>query len=346
MGIGETIRKYRKAVGLTQEEMSRRLGVTPPAVNKWENGHTQPDIMLLAPIARLLQITPDTLLSFHEELSVETINDKIDILQHKLEGEDYQVAFTWGKKQIEEYPNCEQLIWQIALVLDTWRLTTEVKNSEQYDDGILGYYSRLLESNNPDIKYAGADALFNVYIRKKEYQVAEKYLDYLTKDDPKRKRKQAMLYSKTKQVSKAYQAYEELLFSDYQNANMTLHNLYQLALEEGNQEIASLFVEKQQTLAKVFEMGLYHELSAGLDLAILEKNVEETLKIFNGMLFNLQSIMGFMESKLYSHMKFSPISEESLEKISKDLLKLLQDQATFSYMEGNQAWKQLIEKTN
>lgn len=38
MEIGEVIRKYRKEKNLTQEEMAVRLGVTAPAVNKWENG--------------------------------------------------------------------------------------------------------------------------------------------------------------------------------------------------------------------------------------------------------------------------------------------------------------------
>lgn len=73
MLVGDVIRKYRKQVGITQEEMARRLGVTTPAVNKWENNNTQPDIALLAPIARLLGITTDTLLSFRDSLSSEEI---------------------------------------------------------------------------------------------------------------------------------------------------------------------------------------------------------------------------------------------------------------------------------
>lgn len=36
MTIGKVIRKYRKLANLTQEEMAVRLGVTAPAVNKWE----------------------------------------------------------------------------------------------------------------------------------------------------------------------------------------------------------------------------------------------------------------------------------------------------------------------
>lgn len=38
MNIGEVIRRYRKQKNMTQEEMAVRLGVTAPAVNKWENG--------------------------------------------------------------------------------------------------------------------------------------------------------------------------------------------------------------------------------------------------------------------------------------------------------------------
>ena len=52
MKTGEVIRMYRKNRNLTQEEMASRLGVTAPAVNKWENNVSLPDITLLAPIAR------------------------------------------------------------------------------------------------------------------------------------------------------------------------------------------------------------------------------------------------------------------------------------------------------
>lgn len=63
MEIGSVIRKYRKETVLAQKEMVNRLGVTAPAVNKWENGNTKPDIDLLAPIARLFNNSLDTLLS-------------------------------------------------------------------------------------------------------------------------------------------------------------------------------------------------------------------------------------------------------------------------------------------
>ncbi len=68
MDIGDVIKKYRKEAGMTQEEMANRLGVTTPAVNNWENSNSKPDIELLAPIARLLDISLDTLVcGLHED---------------------------------------------------------------------------------------------------------------------------------------------------------------------------------------------------------------------------------------------------------------------------------------
>ena len=83
MQIGKTIRKYRKEKGMTQEEMANRLGVTTPAVNKWENENSYPDITLLAPIARLLGISLDTLLSFQENLTKEEIASIVMVLNRR-----------------------------------------------------------------------------------------------------------------------------------------------------------------------------------------------------------------------------------------------------------------------
>ena len=69
MRIGEQIKNYRKTAGLTQEQEANYLGVSTPAVNKWEKGNTYPDISLLPALARLLKIDMNELFSFHEELT-------------------------------------------------------------------------------------------------------------------------------------------------------------------------------------------------------------------------------------------------------------------------------------
>lgn len=61
--VGRKIAELRKAQGLTQDELSEKLGVTPQAVSKWENDLSYPDILLLPQLAQLFDVTVDELLS-------------------------------------------------------------------------------------------------------------------------------------------------------------------------------------------------------------------------------------------------------------------------------------------
>lgn len=85
MTIGDTIRKYRKENNMTQEDVAVSLGVSTPAVNKWERGVTMPDIALLSPMARLFHITTDQLLSFKSDLSDKEVGDIVQEINHSFE---------------------------------------------------------------------------------------------------------------------------------------------------------------------------------------------------------------------------------------------------------------------
>ncbi len=58
--LGEQIAKYRKAAGLTQEELGKAVGISAQAVSRWECGGA-PDITLLPDIADRLGVSIDTL---------------------------------------------------------------------------------------------------------------------------------------------------------------------------------------------------------------------------------------------------------------------------------------------
>ena len=53
---GAAIRDLREAKGMTQEELAARVHVSGKAVSKWETGRGFPDISLLEPLAKALDI--------------------------------------------------------------------------------------------------------------------------------------------------------------------------------------------------------------------------------------------------------------------------------------------------
>ena len=61
MNFAEIIVKHRKALGLTQEALAQKLGVTNQAVSKWESGQSCPDLALLPGLADLFGVTLDEL---------------------------------------------------------------------------------------------------------------------------------------------------------------------------------------------------------------------------------------------------------------------------------------------
>ncbi len=342
MQVGTIIRKCRKDKNLTQEEMAKRIGVSAPAVNKWENGYSLPDISLLSPIARLLDISIDTLLSHQKELSNIEADCFIEQINRKLKEEPFDEVFQWVKQCFMEYPNCDYLILWMARILDSQRQGRELPNEEKYDTFILDSYKRVLESKDTGMQEGAAEALYYFYMSKEEYEQAEKCLTYFSQDNPERKRKQAMICSKTGREEEAYKAYEEILYAGYQNQNMNFYHIYMLALEEKNYDKAHMLVDKMQKLANLFEFGEYHEVSPGIELAIREKNETKTLQIVESMLTNLESISAFTKSPLYSHMNFKEISREQLTEIRKDLMKGFCDEETYAYLKESPRWRALV----
>ncbi len=341
MTIGETIRKYRKELGLTQEEVAGRLGVTTPAVNKWENNNTLPDISLLAPISRLLGISTDTLLSYKVSLSKIEVDAFMRELHQTLKEEGFAAAFSLAEKKILEYPACESLIWQAASVLDAWRLMHEVENSEQYDEALCRWYRRALESDNPSIKKMAANSLYQYYLKKEEYEKAEEYLSYFPEEGWAKQSKLADIYQKTGRKEEACVIYENLLLSGFYRLDMTLSALGALYLKAGDPKMTRKLAKMQSGMAELFDMGLYRQHAPFLDVAVHEKNAEETERLMRQLIENIHSLTAFIQSPLYAHLPQKPVEPAFVERVKADLISSFTDEKDFAYMQGNAYWESL-----
>ena len=79
---GKLIRELRTEKGLTQQELASLLGVSPTAVSKWENGRGLPDISMLEPLVKVLQVTFAEIIlgerAAHEAAGTEAVMNKTE----------------------------------------------------------------------------------------------------------------------------------------------------------------------------------------------------------------------------------------------------------------------------
>jgi transcriptional regulator with XRE-family HTH domain len=71
VNIGNRTRNRREALGLTQDELAREVGVTPQHVSRIESGLNAPSLDLLVKISRKLGVTADYLLTGEESPSMD-----------------------------------------------------------------------------------------------------------------------------------------------------------------------------------------------------------------------------------------------------------------------------------
>lgn len=70
--IGANIASYRKRAGLTQLGLAEKLNYSDKAVSKWERGESMPDVLTLAQLAELFDITVNDLLVDPDALPAQT----------------------------------------------------------------------------------------------------------------------------------------------------------------------------------------------------------------------------------------------------------------------------------
>lgn len=84
--IGKFIAYCRKEKNMTQEELAQKLHLTDKAISKWENGRCLPDLSILEPLSKTLDVSINEILSGEkikeEELKDHTDKNIIDVVNY------------------------------------------------------------------------------------------------------------------------------------------------------------------------------------------------------------------------------------------------------------------------
>jgi putative transcriptional regulator len=342
MKINEVIRKYRKDENLTQEQLANYLGVSAPAVNKWENGISYPDITLLAPLARILKIDVDTLLSFNEELSDAESKQLVKELSDNITNNGFMKGFERGEALIKEHPNCDILRLYTADILRLHLTIKGIENSELYENKIISWYEVVLSSKDEKIANMSKSSLTSFYMNKGEYQKAQQYLDELKPFGFDKQITQAILYEKQSQNEEAYELYENMLFEEAHQITSVLQMICHLLCTEKKFVEAEKYANLSRDIAKLLDLGDYTAYTSNFLLAVEKREKVYVMEMLEHMINGIDTYIDYMNSDLYSHKKFCKRANfDSAKTILRNALK---NNAELDFVKNEPNAKRLFQK--
>lgn len=306
MKINQIIREKRKELSLTQEQIADFLGVSTPAVNKWEKGSTYPDITLLPALARLFKIDLNTLMSFNDNLTDIEIENFIDEVDQTVREQGYDAAFQKAISKIHEYPTCENLIYSVILYLE----------------GVLALYN---VSENPKYRETYETFLINA-------------LPFSTID---KEEQTAILYQQQERYQDAEKIWEHRILKCVTQIQTVLVNMLETALHEKRQNDADFFADMYEAVTRQFCFPEWMRYNAHLQLALVKKDKDRSLSVLQKMLPAMRKEWNAQDYQLYRNVNGSSSTFFS-GKLAKTITDELTNNEEYSFLRDGSEFEELM----
>lgn len=327
MQIHSIIRERRLAKHLTQEQLAECLGVTAPAVNKWEKGVSYPDITLLPPLARLLDTDLNTLLCFQTELSKEETALFLNTLSETLHQQGFAAGYALAQEKLRQYPSCGSLLCSTAMTLEGALAMYPPKDGqeEEYQRQIDAFYSRAADSQDSEAREQALSQQVNRLMRKKEYAAAQCLLEKMSGPSLVDKGQlEANLLLAQGEFAKAALQMERKLLSALTEVHAALMTLMEIALKEERDQDAEAIARVDSQAAQLFDLWEYNRYLPYSQLYDARKDRAGQLRMLLPMLRALTHPWEVNKSSLYRHIPQKPGEKELGARMRQVLLRTIQ----------------------
>lgn len=345
MKLNEQIRAHRKKVGLTQEQVAKYLGVSTPAVNKWESGATYPDITLLAPLARLLNIDLNTLFTFQEELSREEIARFCDKVGQELSSKGFQAGFAAATSKLQEYPKCAWLRYVLALLLEGHLELAAVTPEERanYERQLMDWYEQVANGQEEEPREAAICILVNKYLACGKIEEAEKLIALLPdkKSVDKEMLKINVLLKQGRHQEAAAMA-EGKLFGEIAMMQSYLIKLVDIDLLLNETDAAACVAERAQKMAAVLDLWEYNRYVCPLQIAVAAKDIPKSMELIEAMLDATRAPL--KGPAMFRHLPDKPVGDDFSARVITLLLHQFETDKAYEFLHANADFQALISK--
>lgn len=345
MKINNIIKEKRISKNLTQEQIATQLGVSTPAVNKWEKGISFPDITLLPPLARLLDTDLNTLLSFKDDLTDQEIALFLNELSELSNKHNFKDIYNKAIDKIHEFPNSYMLIYSVATLLDGILVLNNKTNPDEYKKKIESLYEQVLCSEDINLKSQAQAMLISKYINRNEYDKAELLLqDIPVKNYIDKKRIQAKLYIASNKLEEAALIEEEKLLSSVQEIQSILFSLLSIAIKDNRLDDAKYIADVSKKSVEIFDMWEYSKYVAHFQLYTETKDRLKTLKILLPMLKSMTKKWDINQSSLYRHIKTKQQDPNFASKLQKEILESIHNDDSISFLKDDPELEKITQQ--
>ena len=250
--LGKTIQEKRKAAGFTQAQLAELLGVTAPAVNRWEKDLSFPDATLLAPLARCLKTDLNELFSFYDSFSDKerelAVNRATDLL-FKNDNE----ALAYIEETLRQNRSDGKLHLEMAKTLYGAHLVKKAHTPYIYLDSILKYYERALELL-PEEEQEICSTLMSIHASLGDREKAEAYCAKLQGSKLERMKNQSDMLFLLKDYPATAEVLKELILHKVISLSYDLGMLHDILIECNNHALAEIAKDNAADLRKLFDI--------------------------------------------------------------------------------------------
>jgi len=347
MKINEIIKTKRIEAGFTQEKVAEYLGVTAPAVNKWEKGVSFPDITLLPPLARLLGVDLNTLLSFNDDLTDGEIGMFLNDISNIIKEKDYKTGFSLAMDKIKEYPTCDRLISNVALLLEggislfSYFSETEIK---YYQNEIFKLYERVLCSKDEDMRIQVSNMLISKYIKKEDFEKAEELMDNIPEYSLNSKVLRSNLYLKRGDSYKALEVLQSTLMKLINDILTLLFHMADISFLNKEYDKSEYYSEVSKKTVKLFDLWEYNSYVIEFQIAVYKKNVDKSIEVLDKMLPSMLKSWDIKNSMLYGNVKINSSKDDFGKGFIDILISDVKNDSELSYLNESKKFWDLIKK--
>jgi transcriptional regulator with XRE-family HTH domain len=346
--IGQVINELRKKSGVTQEQLANAVGVSVPAVSKWESGAAYPDITLLPSIARYFNTTIDCLLRYDKDISEDDVREIISRCARCFEESTLEKAVEMCEKFLKLYPNSMVLYLGIGSLYMSYLSKAA---GEEESKGLINKAIELLEhssgSSDAEISQSSNYLLGTLYSINGNNDKAEEVLSKIPKSKVNPDDMLVSILMSREEYVKAKNLIQTGIFTKLMSLFHQLALLSSIYIKEKDESYAEELLSIQRQLIKLF--GL-EQVCLPMNSILLAEFYVKQKKADNALVFleeyaeiALKTDRNLSKHKMFGNMELKG-EYPSDDYLNDTMLKLLKQGNEFEFIRDNERFKAILER--